>query len=171
MTAWLGISELTVRVPSAPPRMMMMIPWKSRNPASVTMNEGILRRAARVPWIAPMNPQQSSETRIASHHGQAGPGSCCTSLNAIVPPSSATDPMERSISPRSSTEISAVARTMYTVLRAKMYTRLLGRRYAFSGVMISKTTATMMMPKRTGRTPLSPLRMRCSQARRYWPRD
>ena len=61
MTAWLGISELTVRVPSAPPRMMMMIPWKSRNPASVTMNEGILRRAARVPWIAPMNPQQSSD--------------------------------------------------------------------------------------------------------------
>ena len=46
-----------------------------------------------------------------------------------------------------------------------MYTRLLGRRYAFSGVMISKTTATMMMPTRTGRTPLSPLRMRCSQAR------
>jgi hypothetical protein len=37
--------------------------------------------------------------------------------------------------------------------------------------MISKTTATMTMPKRTGSTPLSPLRMRWNQARRYCPSD
>src|SRR5262245_14418330 len=48
---------------------------------------------------------------------------------------------------------------------------LLGRRKACSGVTISKTTATTTMPRTTGRTPLSPLRTRSHQARRYWPSD
>ncbi len=67
-----------------------------------------------------MNPQQTSVIRIAAHQGQLGPGSTCTSLKAIVPPRSATEPMERSISPSNRTEISAVASTTYTVLRPKM---------------------------------------------------
>src|SRR5215472_4163187 len=37
--------------------------------------------------------------------------------------------------------------------------------------MISNTTATTTMPRITGRTPLSPLRTRSHQARRYWPSD
>ena len=90
----------------------MMMPSKSRKPARVTTNEGILRRDTRVPWIAPMIAQQTSVVRIAAHQGQLGPGFCCTSLKAMVPPRSATEPMERSISPSSRTAISAVARTM-----------------------------------------------------------
>src|SRR3984957_16417088 len=84
---------------------------------------------------------------------------------------SATAPTDRSTSARSRTSVSAIASTMYTVLSPKIYTRLLGRRKACSGVMISKTTATTTMARTTGSTPLLPLRTRSHQIRMYWPSD
>src|SRR5215470_4210723 len=169
MTRWLNFAESRFTKPSAPPRTTTRIPEKRRNPARVTMKDGILSRAVSVPWRAPNTPQQTSAASMAAHHGQPAPG--CTSLKAITPPISATAPTERSISPRSRTTVSAIASTMYTVLSPKIYTRLLGRRKACSGVIISKTTPTTTMARTTGRTPLSPLRSRSHQARRYWPSD
>src|SRR6516162_4683128 len=169
MTRWSNFVESRVTKPSAPPRTTMRIPEKRRNPARVTTKDGILSRAVSVPWREPNRPQTTSAASMAAHHGQPGPG--CTSLKAITPPISATAPTERSISAMSRTTVSAIASTMYTVLSPKIYTRLLGRRKACWGVMIWKTTATTTMARSTGRTPLSPLRTRSHQARRYWPSD
>src|SRR5690348_1359433 len=166
MTSWLNFDVSRFTEPSAPPRTTMRIPEKRRNPARVTMKDGILSRAASVPWRAPNTPQETSAASMAAHHGQ-----CCTSLKAITPPISATAPTERSISARSRTTVSAIASTMYTVLSPKIYTRLLGRRKECWGVMIWKVTATTTMARSTGRTPLSPLRTLSHQARRYWPSD
>src|SRR6516162_10757285 len=169
MTRWLNFDVSRFTKPSAPPRTTTRIPEKRRNPARVTMKDGILSRAVSVPMRAPNTPQQTSAASMAAHHGQPCPG--CTSLKAITPPISATAPTERSISARSRTTVSAIASTMYTVLSPKIYTRLLGRRNACWGVMISKTTATTTMASSTGRTPLSPLRTLSHHARRYWPSD
>src|SRR6516225_10218090 len=170
MTRWLNCEVSRSTNPSAPPRTTTRIPEKRRNPARVTMKDGILSRAVSVPWRAPNTPQMASAASIAAHHGQPAPGRC-TSLKAITPPISATAPTERSISARSRTTVSAIASTMYTVLSPKIYTRLLGRRKECSGVMISKVTATTTMASSTGRTPLSPLRTLSHHARRYWPSD
>src|SRR5215471_27722 len=166
MTRWSKSDVLRFTKPSAPPRTTTRIPEKRRNPARVTMKDGILSRAVSVPIRAPNTPQQTSAPIIAAHHGQ-----CCTSLKAITPPISATAPTERSISAMSRTTVSAIARIMYTVLSPKIYTRLLGRRKACWGVMIWKVMATTTIASSTGRTPLSPLRTRSHQARRYWPSD
>src|SRR5215471_4953583 len=169
MTRWSNFDVSRSTKPSAPPRTTTRIPEKRRNPARVTMKDGILSRALSVPWRAPNTPQMTSAASMAAHHGQPVPG--CTSLKAITPPISATAPTERSISPRSRTTVSATASTMYTVLSPKIYTRLLGRRKACWGVMIWKVMATTTIASSTGRTPLSPLRTRSHQARRYWPSD
>ena len=170
MMFWLGSEVLRLSVVSAPPRMTTRTPEKRRNPARVETKDGILSTAVSAPWRAPIAPQQASEASTASHHGQFGPG-CWTSLKAITPPISATAPTDRSTSARSRTTVSAIASTMYTVLSAKIYTRLLGRRKACSGVMNSKTTATTTMARITGSTPLLPLRTRSHEARTYWPSD
>src|SRR3984885_5037179 len=168
MKFWLGSSVLRLTVESAPPRMMMRMPEKRRNPARVTTNDGILSSAVSAPWRAPNAPQIANAASRAAHHGQFGPG-CCTSLKAIAPPISATAPTDKSTSAMSRTIVSAIARIMYTVLSPKMYTRLLGRRKACSGVMISKTTATITIARITGRTPLLPPRIRSHEARKYSP--
>src|SRR5690242_1171637 len=170
MKFWLGTAVLRLSVASAPPRMTMRIPENRRNPARVTTKEGIRSSDVSAPWTAPIAPQMASAARIAAHHGQFGPG-CWTSLKAITPPIRATAPTDRSTSARSRTNVSAIASTMYTVLSPKMYTMLLGRRKACSGVMISKTTATITIARITGRTPLLPLRTRSNEPRRYWPSD
>src|SRR5579862_8007771 len=170
MTRWLGTAALTVKKPLAPPRMTTRIPEQRRNPARVTTKDWILSREDSVPWRAPIRPQTTTAAMIAAHQGQPGPGDW-TSLKAITPPMSATAPTERSISARSRTTVSAIASTMYTVLSPKIYTRLLGRRKACSGVMIWNTTATITMAMTTGRTPLSPPRIRSNQARMYCPSD
>jgi hypothetical protein len=48
---------------------------------------------------------------------------------------------------------------------------LLGLRKEFSGVMISKATATMSIATTTGRSPLSPLLTLAHQPRTYCPSD
>src|SRR5262249_8550549 len=169
MTRWLNSDVSRFTKPSAPPRTTTRIPEKRRNPARVTMKDGILSRAVSVPMRAPNTRQQTSAASTPAHHGQPGPG--CTSLKAITPPISATAPTERSISAMSRTTVSATASTMYTVLSPKMNTRLLGRRKACWGVMIWKVTATTTIARTTGSTPLSPPRTRSHQARRYGPSD
>src|SRR5690242_16745002 len=170
MKFWLGTAVLRLTVESAPPRMTTRIPENRRNPPRVTTKDGIRSSAVSAPCRAPMPPQIASAASTAAHHGQSGPG-CWTSLKAITPPISATAPTDRSTSARSRTTVSAIASTMYTVLSPKIYTRLLGRRKACSGVITSKTTATITMARTTGRTPLLPLRTRSHEPRRYWPSD
>ncbi len=74
MTFWLGSEVLRLTVESAPPRMMMRTPEKSRNPPRVETKDGTLSTAVSVPWRAPMAPQMASAASTAAHHGQSGPG-------------------------------------------------------------------------------------------------
>src|ERR1700729_3953216 len=159
-----GLPMLT----SDPPRTMIATPSRISSPPRVTMNDGIFSRATNHPWMAPNPEQASNATMIAAHHGQSAPLGC-TSLATTTLLSAMTKPTERSISARSRAKISAIASTMYTVLCSKRLTRFCDdRNFEFA---IWKLTATTTMARTTGRTPLSPLRTRSHQARRYWPSD
>src|SRR5262252_2336256 len=153
---------------SAPLRTMIDTPSRISSPPSVTMNDGILSRATRDPWMAPTAEHASNAAMIATHHGQLRPVGCTSSATTTLP-KAMTRPTERSISPRSRAKISAIASTMYMVLCSNRLTRFCGDRNA--GFAIWKLTATTTMARTTGRTPLSPLRTRSHQARRYWPSD
>src|SRR5215472_3437307 len=153
---------------SAPPRRMIATPSRISSPPRVTMNDGILRRATSVPWMAPNAAQASNATMIAAHHGQSAPLGCTSSATMTLP-SPMTRPTERSISPRSRAKISAIASNMYMLLCSNRLTRFSGDRNF--GFATWKLTATTTMARTTGRTPLSPPRTRSHQARRYWPSD
>src|SRR5215831_4176501 len=153
---------------SAPPRKMIAAPSRISSPPRVTMNDGILSRATRDPWMVPTAEQASNAAMIATHHGQLGPVGCTSSATTTLP-NAMTRPTERSISPRSRAKISAIASTMYTALCSNRLTKFCGDRNV--GFAIWKLTATTTMARTTGRTPLSPLRTRSHQARRYWPSD
>ena len=133
------------------------------------MKDGSRSRVTRVPWTAPNTAQKSSPPAIAAHHGQLAV-SGCTSWTVIAAPQAPTNPTERSISPSTRTKASAIARTMNTALCWKRFTRLVGDRKTWLGLMISKTAMITTIATITGRTPLSPARMRTPQALRYSPR-
>ena len=89
----------------------MHTPSRTSSPPSVTMNDGILRRATMLPWTNPTNEQMSSVRMIATHHGNPSPPGWTISATSTAP-SPMTSPTERSISPRSRAKISAIARSM-----------------------------------------------------------
>src|SRR5690348_15346596 len=150
------------------PRRMIATPSRISSPPRVTMNDGILSRATNDPWMAPTAEQASNAAMIAAHHGQLAPLGCTNSATMTLP-KAMTSPTERSISPRSRAKISAIASTMYTVLCSSRLTRFCGDRNF--GFATWKLMATTTMASTTGRTPLSPLRSRSHQARKYWPSD
>src|SRR6516164_1610653 len=150
------------------PRRMIATPSRISSPPRVTMNDGILIRATSDPCMAPTAAQASSAAMIAAHHGQLRLVGCTSSATTTLP-NAMTRPTERSISPSSRAKISAIASTMYTVLCSNRLTRFCADRNA--GFATWKLTATTAMARTTGRTPLSPLRTRSHQARRYWPSD
>ena len=86
-----------------------------RNPASVTMKDGRRRRVTRVPWIAPNTAHAKSPARIAAHQGQFVV-SGWTNCTVMAAPRAPTNPTERSISPITRANPSAMARTMITAL-------------------------------------------------------
>src|SRR6516164_7289855 len=167
MTSSLWYWELPIPT-SEPPRTMIATPSRISSPPRVTMNDGIFSQATSDPWMAPTAEQASNAAMIAAHHGQLGPIGC-TSWATTTLPNPMTRPTERSISPRRRAKISAIASNMYTVLCSKRLTRFCGDRNF--GFATWKLTATTTMASTTGRTPLSPLRTRSHQARRYWPSD
>src|SRR5256886_11534570 len=69
------------------------------------------------------------------------------------------------------TKISPIARTMKTALCWNRLTRFPAERKTLWGLIAWKTIVMMSRARMTGRTPLSPLRMRVSQARNHSPRD
>jgi hypothetical protein len=91
-------------------RTMIPTPSRIRRKPSVTMNDGIRRRATSVPWIAPTPADRSNAARIAAHQGHPGLG--CTNCATTTAETPMTRPTERSISARRRTKISPMARTM-----------------------------------------------------------
>src|SRR5207302_4777769 len=79
--------------------------------------------------------------------------------------------MERSISPRRMTKSSPIASTMKTALCWNRLTRFPAERKTLPGLIAWKTIVMMTRARMTGRTPLSPLRIRVSQARNHSPND
>jgi hypothetical protein len=96
---------------SDPPRTMIPTPSRISSPPRVTMNDGIFSRDTSVPWMAPNRELASNAAMIAAHHGQSAPvGWTSSATTTLLIPM--TRPTERSISPRSSAKISAIASSM-----------------------------------------------------------
>src|SRR5215472_1906009 len=119
--------------------------------------------------MAPMPQHAASPAMIAAHQGHFVVDGC-TSCTAMTAPTAATYPTERSISPSSRTNPSAMARTMKTALCWNRLTRLPAERKTCSGLMAWKTTMMTSRPPMTGSSPLSPPRTRAHQPWRYSPR-
>jgi len=83
------------------PRIFSITPSQNSRPARVTMNEGRPIRVIKVPWRRPISAQTPSAATIAAHHGQFKPDGFNASAST-TPPSPATNPIDRSISPSSS---------------------------------------------------------------------
>src|SRR5437868_1888978 len=147
---------------------MSMTPLKINPPARVTMRDDSRSRAMSVPWIAPMSAQTSRAATIAANHGHfvvAG----CTSWTAIAAPVAPTNPMDRSIWPSSNAKITPIASTMKTALCWNRLTRLVAERKTWCGLIPSKTKVMITSPRMTGRTPLSPARIRAIHAWNHCP--
>src|SRR5215472_5327486 len=119
--------------------------------------------------MAPMPQHAASPAMIAAHQGHFVVDGC-TSCTAMTAPTAATYPTERSTSPSSSTNPSAMASTMKTALCWNRLTRLPADRKTWCGLIAWKTAMIATRPTMTGSTPLSPLRTRAHQASTYSPR-
>ena len=109
----LAMSLMTVtlmgRAPPLP-RISSITPCRPSRPARVTTNEGRPSLVMIVPCTAPMAAQVSKPTMMAAHHGHAHDS--FTSSAMTTPPTPLTNPMERSISPRSRAKTSPMASIM-----------------------------------------------------------
>src|SRR5438445_11695339 len=134
------------------------------------MKEGKRSRVMSVPWMTPNAAQKSTPARMASVQCQLVV-SGWTSWTVIAAPQAPTKPTERSISPRTRANPSAIARTMKTALCWKRLTRLTGKRKTWFGLIAPNTSTIAAIATMTGRTPLSPATIRANHARKYSPRD
>ena len=96
-------------------RIHRSTPLRMSSPPRVTMKEGSRSRVINVPQTPPMKAQMIRAAAMAAHQGQSVVVGC-TSCTAMVPPTARRYPSDRSISPSSSTKISAMERTMNTAL-------------------------------------------------------
>ncbi len=119
-----------------------------------------------VPWTAPMKVVEASPAATATNQGRLNGGAIRKAETTA--PTPATKPTERSISPSSRTKISAMPRSTKTAPCTKRLVRLSADRNTWTCNWKMTTIATS--PPRMGRTPLSPLRTRFTQARRYSPK-
>ena len=128
----------------------------------MTTNDGSPSRVMIVPWSAPIAAHASSATMIAAHHGQ--PYCCLTNSAVMMPPMPLTKPIDRSISPSSRANTSPIASSMKTAPWISRLTRLPAvRKLELSDW---KRIEIRSRPPTTGRTPLSPARMREPTRRR-----
>ena len=91
------------------------------------MNDGSRSLVINTPWMPPNARQNSRPATIARGQAQFVVMGC-TSWTVIAAPHAPTKPTERSISPRMSAKLSAMASTMITALCWKRLTRLPGER-------------------------------------------
>ena len=89
-----------IRTVPPSPRIRSMTPCQNSSPARVTMNEGSPILVMIVPCSSPITAQTTRAAAIAAHHGHPIVG--LASSASTTPPSPATKPIERSISPSSS---------------------------------------------------------------------
>ena len=95
----------------------------------------------------------------AAHHGMPSP----IIHSAITAPIAAVYPAARSISPSSSTKISAMPSVMMNAACSMRLTKLRG--VMNTGLLTQKKMTMAIRPTMTGRAPLSPLRTRRTQIR------
>ena len=87
-------------------------PFHASRPASVTTNDGTRIRATIEPWNRPIAVVHASAITMQSQPGRPGPsGVGCWSSAAIIPPTPLTKPIDRSISPSSSANVTPIAMT------------------------------------------------------------
>ncbi len=160
VSSWIGI------VPPSP-RIFRRTPCQKRRPASVTTKEGRPILVMIVPCSTPMPAQARSAAGIAAYQGQPWAGLARSAM--ITPPRPATNPTERSISPRSRTKTCPIASRLKTAAWTSRLTRLPAVRKFESRDW--NRIEIRIIPAMTGRTPLSPALTLASEVRRYSPTE
>ena len=97
-------------------------PFQPSRPARVTTNEGTPILATKKPCISPIAAPVPSAATIASQVGTFLPGSSSTA--ATTPPMPLTYPIERSISPSSSTNTMPMPMIVIAAIWANRFTKL-----------------------------------------------
>src|SRR5579859_1138702 len=101
-------------VPPEPGAALLMTynssPWPISRPASVTTKDGSLSRVMITPWSAPYAVVNASPASTATHHGTGLDSD--SSHSVMVAPIAEEYPIDRSISPSSSTNTSAMPSVM-----------------------------------------------------------
>ena len=116
-----------------------------------------------IPCSAPYRAHAASATRTAAHHGSPS----ATIHSATTAPQAAVKPAARSMSPSSSTKISAMPSVMMNADCSSRLTRFCAERN--SEFLIWKKITTATRPMMTGSAPLSPERIRRKTIRTYSP--
>lgn len=131
------------------------MPWKDRNAASVTTNDGMPTFATMKPIASPMTRPVTSAASVAAYHGQPWNVSSTASTDAHTP---LAYPAERSISPSSSTKTRPIAMMVTAAPWVNRFAKLPALKNA--GRMMPKNTQSAISPSTAGSEPMSPPRTR-----------
>ena len=137
------------------PMISSTVPWKARNAARVTTNDGIPTRATSVPMVVPMSRPTSRAAATPSGHDQPQSVSTVASTAAQTP---LVNPADRSISPSSRTNTSPMAITVMGAPWVSRLAKLPAEKN--TGRRIEKTITSTTSPNTAGREPMSPPRTR-----------
>ena len=139
-------------------------PFQASRPASVTTNDGTPILVMIRPWKTPM-PRPASRARMIAGAVDIWLPSGASSSATMTPPTPDTKPIDRSISPSSSTNVTPIAITAYGAVCTIRLTKLPAvRKRSFC---VWKTIAMMIRPTTIGSEPSSPDLTSVHQRRRY----
>ena len=141
----------SMRIVPPSPASSSKIPWKAKNAAKVTTNEGIPSRATNVPS---KKPRRTPTAILATRATYQGWPSLVIKITRTAPVTPAVYPAERSISPNNKTKTSPIA---ITITAAAWVIRLA----KFPGVKNTldidpKTKHSTTRPRIAGNEPMSP---------------
>ena len=126
-------------------------PWKARNAANVTTNEGIPTLATRIPIKKPII--IPNKIAITAAIGQATPYSDIVIAKKAADKPAVT-PAERSISPSNKTKVKPIARVVTVAVWVKRFAKLMG--FKNIGLATAKIVAKITKPSSAGSDPVSP---------------
>jgi hypothetical protein len=139
-------------------------PFQASRPASVTTNDGTPILVMIRPCSVPIPRPAASTITIVSHVGSSLPSGVSSSA-VSTPPTPDTKPIDRSISPSSSTNVTPMAMTAYGAVWTSRLTKLPDVRNR--SFCVWKTIAMMIRPTTIGSEPRSPDLTPVHQLRAY----
>ena len=141
-------------------------PFQASRPASVTTNDGTPTFVMISPWNVPIARPAPSTITNTMNVGSSLP-SGVSRIAVSTPPTPDTKPIERSISPSSSANVTPIAITAYGAVCSSRLTKLPAvRKRSF---WVWKTMQMISRPTTIGSEPSSPDLTSVHQRRAYWP--